>query len=471
MSTISSYELFLEKIAELLASTLAYEETDFIKKFGERVKELSAKNKELIAIEAATKRKFCKHSGRCSQNSFRGFLHAFTAAYSVKYGVDIVQSIFGGRLTMKHAIDSLISKDTVRFAAFFGFFIGGYKGLNCILRKVREKEDRWNAFIAGGVASLAMLLDEKHRRTAVALYMLARALQCFWFALEKREVVPQLKHGDTLLMGICNIQIIYAFLCEPDTLAPSYYGWIANMADLQYFYGKKGGRTVRSCLKDIALGSSSSSSQLPEMLAKSREILQQASGASVNSHKFDFCALCHPQTTSCTIGALQSCRRTFPKALKMYLPLNIVMMLIWKNKLLLKDPTEFFRRLFLSASRSSTFIALFTSLCWLVPCYMRNMFGGERRFYYLLNGFVAGSSAIIEFPKSRRVELGMYCLPRALESIWKMMLKRGLVKPVPFGEVLLFSLSMGTMMTFYQNETDTIPKNYEGIMAQFFGTN
>lgn len=47
---------------------------------------------------------------------------------------------------------SLMGRDTLRFAAFFGTFIGGYKAVNCLMRKYREKEDRLNSFVAGSVA-------------------------------------------------------------------------------------------------------------------------------------------------------------------------------------------------------------------------------------------------------------------------------------------------------------------------------
>lgn len=69
------------------------------------------------------------------------------------------------------------------------------------------------------------------------------------------------------------------------------------------------------------------------------------------------------------------------------------------------------------------------------------------------------------------LELGLYCLPRGLESFWQTMIKNGKVKNVPYGDVLLFMASMGTLMTLYQNEKDTINSHYLSVMTRFFGQN
>lgn len=51
------------------------------------------------------------------------------------------------------------------------------------------------------------------------------------------------------------------------------------------------------------------------------------------------------------------------------------------------------------------------------------------------------------------------------------MVKHGYARNVPHGDVWLFMLSMGTLMTLYQNEKDTISPHYLGVMTRFFGNN
>lgn len=90
--------------------------------------------------------------------------------------------------------------------------------------------------------------------------------------------------------------------------------------------------------------------------------------------------------------------------------------------------------------------------------------------FYVLNGLLAGSMTVIEVP-GRQLEIGLYCLTRAIESFWKTLVKTGYAKNIPHGEIPLFMLSMGTLMTLYQNEKDTINPHYLSLMTRFFGQN
>ena len=69
------------------------------------------------------------------------------------------------------------------------------------------------------------------------------------------------------------------------------------------------------------------------------------------------------------------------------------------------------------------------------------------------------------------IELGLYCLPRAIESWWMLAVKYGYARNIRNGDVALFMLAMGTLMTMYQNDKDTISSHYLSVMTRFFGHN
>jgi hypothetical protein len=77
---------------------------------------------------------------------------------------------------------------------------------------------------------------------------------------------------------------------------------------------------------------------------------------------------------------------------------------------------------------------------------------------------------LIEQP-GRRLELGMYCLPRAIESLWNQLVARKYVRVLPFGEAICFSLSTGALMTLYQTDPGSIHFGYRNFMFRFFGIN
>ena len=62
-------------------------------------------------------------------------------------------------------------------------------------------------------------------------------------------------------------------------------------------------------------------------------------------------------------------------------------------------------------------------------------------------GLVASGSILIE-KKSRRSELALYVMPRAVDSFVLALTKRRWVPSVKFGEVILFSLCMGGLMYY-----------------------
>lgn len=89
---------------------------------------------------------------------------------------------------------------------------------------------------------------------------------------------------------------------------------------------------------------------------------------------------------------------------------------------------------------------------------------------YFLNGIIAGFAVLIEAP-GRQVELGLYCLPRALDTAWHLMLKRGMVRNIPNSDIALFCTSMGVVMSIYQSDPGVINKNYLSVLTRAFGRN
>ena len=74
-------------------------------------------------------------------------------------------------------------------------------------------------------------------------------------------------------------------------------------------------------------------------------------------------------------------------------------------------------------------------------------------------------------PANRRVELALYMFPRFLEFLFLFLEKRGYVKSIKNGEVLVFALAMSVIMYAYQNEERNIKSTYLSMFKKFFGTN
>jgi len=123
---------------------------------------------------------------------------------------------------------------------------------------------------------------------------------------------------------------------------------------------------------------------------------------------------------------------------------------------------------------------------------------------YYLNGFCGGLCVLLE-QKPRRIELAMYCAPRALESFWNQMVKHGRFRNVSYvrarremkgaymhsthklllpravrilsgslrrnGEVAYFAVAMAVLLTIYQNEPDNLNSTYRSALEHLVGKN
>jgi len=105
----------------------------------------------------------------------------------------------------------------------------------------------------------------------------------------------------------------------------------------------------------------------------------------------------------------------------------------------------------ISCLRSSAFLSFFVTWYQGAICVHRNFFNTENKYVYYLAGLVASLGLLVE-KKSRRSELALYALPRGLDSFYMILCDRKFLKAVPYGELILYCLSLAGIMYFYDNE-------------------
>jgi hypothetical protein len=65
-------------------------------------------------------------------------------------------------------------------------------------------------------------------------------------------------------------------------------------------------------------------------------------------------------------------------------------------------------------------------------------------FFILKLGF-----ALFLEPESRRSEIALFIMPRFFETLWNLLKRRHLVKPLPNGDLLVFAIAMGIINYYY----------------------
>jgi hypothetical protein len=76
-------------------------------------------------------------------------------------------------------------------------------------------------------------------------------------------------------------------------------------------------------------------------------------------------------------------------------------------------------------------------------------------------GFIAGLSIFFE-QKSKRAELAMFVLPKAIMSVYMILIDRRILVDLPFIEVGFSSMAMGLLMSNYQTE----PEHIHGLVLK-----
>lgn len=244
----------------------------------------------------------------------------------------------------------------------------------CTMRYYRpdHEGDRLNAFVAGSVAGLTLLLDKnKSRRTALTLYLFTRSIQfgssyamkkwaeqrkakkahnrlalrdAVELAGEKQELSTRPGWDDilakilsssaaTALMSLTASVNLYSCVIEPDAMPKSYYNFIMQHSGLPQKFGPMFSPLVETFrsqfeyLKTMPPGVEHIN--IPKGIS-SRDFIAENISPNIATlmpsglhHEYQLCALLHP-LTPCTGHAFDVIQGEFGRALKMYGTLNLV---------------------------------------------------------------------------------------------------------------------------------------------------
>ncbi|KAI7857821.1 hypothetical protein BDC45DRAFT_477506 [Circinella umbellata] len=512
LASIRSFQDKLKRLSSQNLTRLSLEATEAAK----QRRETSARKGR-----QSTTSPYCHHEGKtCTQNCARGFLKAFAVGFSMKYLIGVLPALLMGKVFKRPSIlKQLAGKDTAMFALFLSTFLSSYKGILCLLRRY-SRSDRLNAFVAGSIAGASLLIDrDKRRRQSILLYLLTRAIQFTGAWLMKQWAISRKKrHNKELqalkekvdregfapgqprqlvvkkswedhlakfmqrwagvgVMILANAQIIFAFLFHQETLPKAYDSFLLTHSGWKHDFGGMAA-PLRQAIGDTVnrMATEKGSIRMP-LDTTSREFIAENVSPNIATiippkirHKFIMCALQHPLDPSCPRSKVTLFRDEYLRALKLYVPLNVIMTAVFRSKQLTTQPTDVLSKFTYSCIRSAFFLAMYVSMGFATPCAVRPFIGKERPWIYLLPGAVGGAMTFLE-ARGRQLELGLYCLPRAIESWWMLAVKYGYARNIRNGDVALFMLAMGTLMTMYQNDKDTISSHYLSVMTRFFGHN
>lgn len=187
----------------------------------------------------------------------------------------------------------------------------------------------------------------------------------------------------------------------------------------------------------------------------------------VISGQFVGCVDIHPY--SCERHALTHSLRMLFLALKVYIPVHVISTLL-RSKPFRLPPSQLLLLCLKNILRSCLFISLYSGIIRYALCRLGQLTNSANRFTLSICVLLGSFAVILETPR-RRTELALFLLPRALESVWKMMKMYKIAARFEEMQLWGFAGAVGVLMLFYQNQPQLIKSNYLAVFRMLFGNN
>ncbi|CAH8313137.1 unnamed protein product [Eruca vesicaria subsp. sativa] len=323
---------------------------------------------------------------------------------------------------------------------------------------------KWRALFAGLVAGPSMLLTGPNTtHTSLAVYILMRAAvlasRCGIKSKRFGSVCKPLtwKHGDLFLMCLSSSQILSAYILKQESLPSSY----------KSFLNKHGGKdlSILQGIKDLASAKPFTNLRAIEKYYKSVGV-----DIKLDPNMKIPCSIIHGGE-SCTKHGLTFILQAYMRALPVYVPVYLIPALIVHRQDLLKKQYSILGKGLLGTARSSLFLSTYCTSAWAWTCLLFRTLDTCNIPLVAIATFPTGLALAIE-KKSRRIEISLYCLARAIESFFTFMTEAGYIRPPKIlrrADVVVFSVSTAIIMHCYAQEREVFRSKYLNVLDWVFG--
>jgi len=422
----------------------------------------------------------------CASHALSLAWRGFTTAYMTRAGISLaahaVRTLRGRdprkAYDLKHLVGESSLKyreDAVRFGLFTAFFVGGYSATRCWLcyatafdvRKVqssarkndaapasyaenahvpsiaRAMKDPFTpesaAAISGGVAGLSIFFLKPKYRRAFSLFLLAKLAQAGFASAQKERTWLQKgtgswKHANFALFALSSAQIMYAYVMRPDTLDAGFWNFIVQAGPID-----------------------------KKTLSMVRESAQKGATSALVG-----CEHTHKSTGKlwCSSHVAYSSLGTFRKCFPFYFSIHYVPYMVLNFTKAMSQPIRTLYRATKATVRSTAMLSTYVGLYMSVVCAHRNAGVRDHRALYYIAGAVASTALFVE-NDTRRTDLTLWIVPRAMDSLVLLLVHKGMLPRVPNFESYLFALVMAGVMNLYETEPDVLEKNLARFIARF----
>jgi hypothetical protein len=168
------------------------------------------------------------HEPLCLKNLFDALIKGFRKAFGMYLALHSIP-VFAFK-TKQVLLDPMktiihILRNTTGSTLFLSSFLTIFQFLACSSRNLFNagfisKDRKQYYFLYGMIAGVALLIEKKHRRSELALYVLPRAIELLVRIMIDRKMIIRIKHAEiyiySLVMGI----LMSFYKSEKDSMSP-----------------------------------------------------------------------------------------------------------------------------------------------------------------------------------------------------------------------------------------------------------
>ncbi len=371
---------------------------------------------------------------------------ACAAAARVIFG--LLKVLVKRRFRISAFADEVVNLNPLKWAAYFASW-ALYPALKALLRFALPNSvpNVAGELCAGALVAQSVRVFESSTQTELALYLLVRALHGrtiahVWPLLP--DSLANFQHYDVITMFLTGSQILYAIICAPLSHSPNYMGFLQSCTML----------SRQTC---EAIGAFHRSHMTPGLVAA----FESNPAPPVNTDVMPrLCEIVHLDgKDSCNVNMVKwMAKHMLRFSLPMYIPLKISTTVLFNSKGLVKRPLTTLTDIVVSGLRSSLFLTVYCagplrSICFTSQNSIR---GGWK--LGLIAGMTCALATFLE-PKSRRLDLALYCCVHALRSVVLMLYHRGyLPRPRRWWTTAMHTAAVALLLQQYDARPETLNK-------------
>eukprot|EP01101_Sappina_pedata_P004540 TRINITY_DN1948_c0_g3_i1.p1 TRINITY_DN1948_c0_g3~~TRINITY_DN1948_c0_g3_i1.p1 ORF type:complete len:355 (+),score=101.27 TRINITY_DN1948_c0_g3_i1:134-1066(+) len=275
-----------------------------------------------------------------------------------------------------------------------------------------------------------------------------------------------LTHFNVFLMCISASQILYCYVAKPETLSNSYLRFLIK-------FGNKDDQ-VRTAFRNQFFERPQDMKVIGDYCIK-KGVNPDGLLRSYNAGStMDLCEILHPGQT-CVPHFFTFTYSLLRPSASMYMPLHfgfqiIFMVIKYFKTRKISSPIESFLKAAKNTVMSTLFLATYCAIAWiaLCACTRSGFRGGFLGRKMIRLSMLAPGLAMLFEDKSRRTELALYCLPRAVESAYNDLYGLKWIPLMPSLEnasPVIFSFSLAVFAYLYRQNPENIKSRYRWVLG------